>query len=188
RGGRPGAGAGAARAVAGPVPVRGFHPVRTMRPRRPGRPMVAMSGDARPRMQLRDPQVDRRRRLRHLAELGACATVTATPPRAPGVDTSPLDARTAALARLATLVALGASPASYRWGVADALAAGASVDDVVGTLEVVAGTVGLARVVAAAPDLARAAGYDLDRALEDRDEPPSGEAPDGATPPSGTGG
>ncbi|MFS8586348.1 MAG: hypothetical protein FWJ72_14855, partial [Acidimicrobiia bacterium] len=62
------------------------------------------------------------------------------------------------------------------------------VDDVGATLGVVAGTVGLARVVAAAPDLARAAGYDLDRALEDRDEPPAGEAPDGATPPSGTGG
>ena len=146
-----------------------------------------MTGGARPRMQLRDPEGDRRRRLRQLAEPGTC--VAPTPPGAARWgESSLLDARTAALVGLATLAALRAGPASYRRGVADALAAGASVDDVVATLEVVAGTVGLARVVAAAPDLARAAGYDLDRALEDRDEPPAGEAPDGATPPSGTGG
>src|SRR5690606_27822092 len=155
RGGRPGAGAGAARAVAGPVPVRGFHPVRTMRPRRPGRPMVAMSGDARPRMQLRDPEGDRRRRLRQLAEPGTCVAPTPTGAARWG-ESSLLDARTAALVCLATLVALRGGPASYRRGVADALAVGAGVDDVVATLEVVAGTVGLARVVAAAPDLARA--------------------------------
>src|SRR5690606_25578523 len=66
--------------------------------------------------------------------------------------------------------------------------AGARVPLVLAARGAWAAAVGLSRVAAAAPALARAAGYDLDRALEDRDEPPPGEAPDGATPPSGTGG
>ena len=90
------------------------------------------------------------------------------PPHGPahGDDPHGLDERTAALARLATLIALDAPPASYRRTVHLALAAGAGADDVVDTLVVVARTVGLARVVAAAPGLARAAGYDIDAALE----------------------
>ena len=47
-----------------------------------------------------------------------------------------------------------------------ALAAGASIDEIVGTLIAVAPTVGLARVVSAAPELALALGYDVDAALE----------------------
>jgi hypothetical protein len=52
-----------------------------------------------------------------------------------------------------------------------ALAAGASVDDVIAMLKVVAPSVGLARVVAAAPALALALGYDIDSALETLDMP-----------------
>jgi Carboxymuconolactone decarboxylase family len=81
-----------------------------------------------------------------------------------------LDGRTAALARVAALVALRASPRSYRHGVERALAAGASVDDVVDTLKVVARTVGLARVVSAAPGLSFPLGYDVDNALETLDD------------------
>jgi hypothetical protein len=81
-----------------------------------------------------------------------------------------LDGRAAALARIAALVALRASPSSYRHGVERALAAGASADDVVGTLKVVARTVGLARVVSAAPGLSLALGYDIDEALETLDD------------------
>ena len=47
-----------------------------------------------------------------------------------------------------------------------AQAAGASVDEVVGSLIAVAPIVGLARVVSAAPVLALAIGYDVDAALE----------------------
>jgi 4-carboxymuconolactone decarboxylase len=86
-------------------------------------------------------------------------------------DLSGLDEKTAALARLAALVALGAAPASYHRCVERALAAGANVDDVVETLKVVAPSVGLARVVAAAPGLALAVGYDIDAALETLDAP-----------------
>jgi 4-carboxymuconolactone decarboxylase len=77
-----------------------------------------------------------------------------------------LDERTAALAGFATLLAQRASATAYRDCVDRALAAGASVDDVIDTLKVVAPSVGLARVVSAAPDVALALGYDIDGALE----------------------
>jgi 4-carboxymuconolactone decarboxylase len=86
-------------------------------------------------------------------------------------DHQGLDERTAALACLATLVAMHAGPTSYRRCVDRALAAGASIDDVIDTLKVVAPTVGLARVVAAVPSLALALGYDIDTALEAVDLP-----------------
>jgi alkylhydroperoxidase/carboxymuconolactone decarboxylase family protein YurZ len=103
-----------------------------------------------------------------LRRLAGFAGDVVPPRRDPAHGGAPygLDERTAALARLATLIALDAPPASYRRTVHLALAAGASVDDVIDTLVVVARTVGLARVVAAAPRLARAAGYDVDAALE----------------------
>jgi 4-carboxymuconolactone decarboxylase len=87
------------------------------------------------------------------------------------IDPPGLDERAAALARLAALVALHAGPSSYQRCVGHALAAGASVDDVIDTLRIVAPTVGLARVVSAAPGLALALGYDVDAALEAVDIP-----------------
>jgi 4-carboxymuconolactone decarboxylase len=87
------------------------------------------------------------------------------------IDTHGLDERAATLACLAALVALRASPSSYRVCVDRALAAGASVDDVIAMLKVVAPSIGLARVVAAAPGLALALGYDIDSALETLDLP-----------------
>ncbi len=91
-----------------------------------------------------------------------------------GGDTGvcPLDQRTRALVRLGSLVAVGAAEATYQWCVDEAMAAGATVDDVVGTLFAVMPTVGLARVVAAAPKLGRAVGYDIDAALETLDDKP----------------
>ena len=108
--------------------------------------------------------------LRSLAESDA-AVCRPAPGAGRGVGLPGLDERTAALVRLAALVALRAAPASYRGGVDLALTAGASVDEVVDTLKTVARTVGLARVVAAAPDLGLALGYDVDRALETLDDP-----------------
>jgi 4-carboxymuconolactone decarboxylase len=100
------------------------------------------------------------------------------------IDPHGLDERAAALAWLAVLVALRASPASYRTCVDRALAVGATVDDVIDTLKVVASRVGLARVVAAAPGLALALGYDIDSALETLDMPGAGT---GAGPTGGDG-
>ena len=99
------------------------------------------------------------------------------PPGGPApADQHGLDEKTSALACLAVLVALRATPTSYRRAVDLSLAAGATVDDVVETLKVVAPSVGLARVVSAAPGLALAIGYDIDIALEMLGTPPAGDA------------
>ncbi|MET0513467.1 MAG: carboxymuconolactone decarboxylase family protein [Thermoleophilaceae bacterium] len=85
------------------------------------------------------------------------------------VDISQLDAKTYALVRLAAALALDAAPSTYQSAVEPALAAGASIDEIVGTLIALAPTVGMARVVSAAPELALALGYDVDAAIETRD-------------------
>jgi alkylhydroperoxidase/carboxymuconolactone decarboxylase family protein YurZ len=76
-------------------------------------------------------------------------------------------AKDVTLFRLAALVALGATEASFRAAGSQAQAAGATEDEIVGVLLAVAPTVGLARIVAATPGLALAVGYDIDAALED---------------------
>lgn len=77
-----------------------------------------------------------------------------------------LDARTEALVRIAALVALDAPPASFRCVVEAAQRAGARQEDLLATLLAVAGIVGSARIVSAAPRIALAAGYDVEAALE----------------------
>jgi|tagenome__1003787_1003787.scaffolds.fasta_scaffold20625621_2 4-carboxymuconolactone decarboxylase len=91
----------------------------------------------------------------------------------PGAQTSPshLNARTDAMLRLAALVAVGAPASSYRSVVQEALRDGARLDDLLGVLMAVADTVGTARVVAAAPAIALAAGYDVEAALEHHPAP-----------------
>lgn len=64
------------------------------------------------------------------------------------------------LVRLGALVAVGAATASLRGTVELAIAAGATEAEIVGVLVAVAPTVGVARVVATAPKLADAIGYD----------------------------
>jgi alkylhydroperoxidase/carboxymuconolactone decarboxylase family protein YurZ len=83
-----------------------------------------------------------------------------------------LDAKTHALVRLGGLVALGGSCFSYHWAVEAALDAGATAEEVVGTLVAVAPVSGLARVIAATPEVALAIGYDLDQAFEELDSDP----------------
>ena len=77
-----------------------------------------------------------------------------------------LDDRTRALVRLGALVATGAAPASYQRQVAEALAAGATDEEVIDTLIAVSSTVGLAHVVAASVGLALGLGYDVEAAFE----------------------
>jgi hypothetical protein len=77
-----------------------------------------------------------------------------------------LDARMEALLRLSALVAIDAPLSSYRAVVAAALRAGARLEDLFAVLTAVAGEVGSARVVAAAPCIALAAGYDVEADLE----------------------
>jgi alkylhydroperoxidase/carboxymuconolactone decarboxylase family protein YurZ len=82
------------------------------------------------------------------------------------VDASGLDPKSHALLRLGASLAVDAAPSSYQSVVETALAAGATVEEIVGCLIAVAPIVGLARVVSAAPELALALGYDVDAALE----------------------
>jgi alkylhydroperoxidase/carboxymuconolactone decarboxylase family protein YurZ len=82
------------------------------------------------------------------------------------VEVSQLDQKTHALVRLAAALAMDAALSSYQSTIEPALAAGASPDEIVGTLIAVAPTVGLTRAVSAAPELALALGYDVDAALE----------------------
>ena len=77
-----------------------------------------------------------------------------------------LDRRTSAIVRIGALIALDAAPPSYMEAIEDARANGASCDQIVGCLVAVLPTVGVARVVSAAPKVALALGYDVDAALE----------------------
>jgi 4-carboxymuconolactone decarboxylase len=83
-----------------------------------------------------------------------------------------LSPKTQALVRLAALLALGAAPVSYQWNVGAALDAGATTDEILGTMIAVAPISGIARVVQATPDVALPIGYDLDVAFEELDPDP----------------
>ena len=72
-----------------------------------------------------------------------------------------LGGRTLGLVRIAALIALDAPPSSYGRWVADAIAAGASADDILGVLRAVAPQVGAAKVIAAAPEIMLALGLSL---------------------------
>ncbi len=73
-----------------------------------------------------------------------------------------LPADTSALVHLAAMLACGGSTTSLRWAVELASQAGAEDDEIVEVLVTVASIVGSARVVAAAPRLALAIGYDIE--------------------------
>jgi 4-carboxymuconolactone decarboxylase len=83
--------------------------------------------------------------------------------------TSALDPKTAALLRVGASVAIGSSAVCLEWSTGRALAAGASEDEIAGVLLAVAPVAGLSRVVAAAPDVATALGYDIAAALGEPD-------------------
>lgn len=78
-------------------------------------------------------------------------------------DASPhLDAKTVALARLSALIAVGGPDPSFGEHVDAAISAGAGADEIVDVLVGVRLVVGAPRVVAAAPQIALALGYDLE--------------------------
>jgi 4-carboxymuconolactone decarboxylase len=73
-----------------------------------------------------------------------------------------LDFKTYALVRLGALLSIGAASDSCCMAVDLARAAGATDDELVGSLVAVGPAVGFARLVTAAPKLAVAIGYELD--------------------------
>jgi 4-carboxymuconolactone decarboxylase len=87
----------------------------------------------------------------------------------PGAST--LDPVVSALIRVAGLISVDAPQPSLSWSVSEALGAGAAPSDVIEAFLAIAPAIGTARVVAAAPRLALALGWDIDAALETIDQP-----------------
>ena len=83
-----------------------------------------------------------------------------------GVESAKLDPKTLALVRLGALVAVGGAVPSYGAEADAAVSAGATAAEIVEVLLGVVSVVGLPSVVAAAPSLAMALGYDVNDALE----------------------
>lgn len=67
-----------------------------------------------------------------------------------------------ALVQVGALLSVGASTASLRWTVELAQATGATDEEILGVLVAIGPAVGLARMVAEAPRLALALGYEID--------------------------
>jgi alkylhydroperoxidase/carboxymuconolactone decarboxylase family protein YurZ len=84
------------------------------------------------------------------------------------VAASRLDRKAHALVQLGALIALDAAPPSFEASADAALEAGATFDEIVGTLIAVLPAVGVVRVNSAAPKLALGLGYDVEAALEVR--------------------
>ena len=85
------------------------------------------------------------------------------------VSGSALDPKTWALLQVGASVAIGSSAVCLEWSTGRALAAGASEDEIAEVLVAVAPVAGLGRVVAAAPEVATALGYDIAAAVEEPD-------------------
>ena len=83
---------------------------------------------------------------------------------------SALDPKTAALLQVGVSVALGSPAVCLEWSAGRALAAGASEDEIADVLLAIAPVAGLGRVVAAAPGVATALGYDIAAAMEEPDD------------------
>jgi len=82
--------------------------------------------------------------------------------RLDNVEASGLDPKTYALVNIAALIAIDAAPASFIWQVGLALESGVTPEEILGLLVALNPTVGNARIVAAAPEIALALGIDLD--------------------------
>ena len=81
-----------------------------------------------------------------------------------------LDVRSVALVRLGGSIAAGAAGPMLRQRVGDAQHAGVGFDEIVAALLALTPTVGIERIVAAAPHLSEALGYDVAGALETLDD------------------
>jgi 4-carboxymuconolactone decarboxylase len=78
-----------------------------------------------------------------------------------------LEPKTAALLQLGASVAIGSPAVCIEWTTGQAMAAGATDDEIADVLLAIAPVAGLGRVVCAAPDVATALGYDIAAALDD---------------------
>ena len=81
-----------------------------------------------------------------------------------------MDPKTAALVQMGALVAIGSPAVCLEWGATQALAAGATEDEITDVLLAVAPAAGLGRVVGATVGVADGLGYDVQAALLDPDD------------------
>lgn len=117
------------------------------------------------------PSMEETLRRLTIGDLGLLAAIGDPARQDPG-SMRRLDERTESLLRVAALVALDAPQSYYGTAVDAAFRAGLELEDVVAVLGAIAGPVGSVRIMAAAPRIALAAGYDIEAALEQSD--PSG--------------
>lgn len=104
--------------------------------------------------------------------LGDLSVLTGIEPVDIGEPSMMISGRPASMARIAALVALDAPEAAYRAELArEDATERLGLDELLVVLATVAEQVGTARVIAAAPRVAIAAGYDIDEALDRADEP-----------------
>lgn len=94
------------------------------------------------------------------------------------IEASSLEPKTHALVQIGTLITLDAAAQSYTPCVEAARWAGATDEEIVGTLLAAIPIIGAPRVVTAARSLGLALGYDLDAALEAEDLPTVSESRD----------
>ena len=113
---------------------------------------------------------DYKERLRRLAVHDEALLETIVVEQRSGKRKSVIDEKTKALVRVAATVAVDASLSSFQHAVVHALAAGATRDEIVASLEAVTPVTGAARVVQCAPKVGLALGYDVESALERADE------------------
>ncbi len=92
---------------------------------------------------------------------GDIAVLEALEMREAQLDRTGLDARTFALVKIAALIAVDAPPASYMWQIPNALADGATPEDILGVMRAIAPQIGMPKVVAAAPEIMVALGLSL---------------------------
>jgi 4-carboxymuconolactone decarboxylase len=88
-----------------------------------------------------------------------------------GAEPALLDPRRLALVRIAGLIASGASAVTCNWAAQRARGAGATNAEIGAVLVAIGSTLGASRLVAAAPQVAGAIGYDLEAAFEDPPRP-----------------
>ena len=80
-----------------------------------------------------------------------------------------LDSKTAALVRVGALAAIGSPEVCLEWGSSQALAVGATEEEITGVLLAIGPVIGLGRVVGAATGVADGLGYHIEAALDDPD-------------------
>ena len=122
----------------------------------------------RPRMTVRELEDQ----LRRLSINDATSVDSLLRPEVGCTEIACLDPRSAALVRIAALIAMDGPAPAIEHATTTAMAAGASAEEVVGVLSASAPIVGASHVVSAAPRIARALGYDIDARVEGFGEPP----------------